>query len=221
MTTIHSVDRTQRLLPLAGVLAGGLTMAGNLIIGPFPEASTPAERLPGYYATHAGHVAIGAALLGWGALFLAVFGIALAARFRSAAAPPALVWTAVVGTAVGTTFFLMTAAQCQLLAEAGIHPHLDPAALQAWQISASMFGSSGGIVLLLAAVAVAGIRYRAVPAWLGWTGLLLGVAQLYPTERIAFLASLVFLLWAAVAGIALAVRPPTPVPAARSAVPVG
>jgi hypothetical protein len=210
---------TSRFAPLAGVLAGGLTLAGDLIIGPFPEASTPADDLPGYYAAHASHVAIGAALMGWGALFLAVFGVVIADRIRRSA-PVALAGTALVGTAVGTTFFLMTAAQCQLLAEAGVDPNLDPAALQAWQISASMFGSSGGIVLLLVAVAAAGIRYRTLPGWLGWTGLLLAVAQLYPGERIAFLASLVFLLWMAVAGIALAARPATVV-SERSAVPVG
>src|SRR4051812_30179029 len=65
-------------------------------------------------------------------------------------------------------------------------PHLSPAALQAWQISLSEWRSSAGIVLLLFAVAVAGIGYRAVPRWLAWTGLLLAVVQLFPVERVAF-----------------------------------
>jgi hypothetical protein len=199
-------DLLRRSAPLTGVLGGALTLAGDLVIGPFPEASTPADRLPAFYAAHASHVALGGALLGWGALFVALFGITVADRVRRDV-PPALLWTLVVGTAVMTTFALVGAAQCALLGEIGTDPHLSPAALQAWQVGASQFGSSGGIVLLLGALFVAGVRYRAFPRWLAWSGLLLAVVQLWPVELVAFLASLVFLFWVAVAGVVLAVRP--------------
>ena len=42
-----------------------------------------------------------------------------------------------------------------------------------------------------------------MPQWLGWVSLLLAVATLSP---FGFLASLVFVLWAAVAGIAIVRR---------------
>jgi hypothetical protein len=86
-------------------------------------------------------------------------------------------------------------------------------------MSLSMWGSSAGIVLLLAGVAVAGFGYRALPRWLAGLGLLLAAVQLAPVEQIAFLASIVFLLWAAVVGLVLAVRPGVAVegPAAAAA----
>jgi hypothetical protein len=208
-----------RIAPLSGVVFGALTIAGDTIIGPFPEGDTSADQLPGYYATHAGHVAAGAALWYWATLLFAVFGMALAARFRRWNVPAPVVWTVLAGTVVETVFSAIGAAQGTLLAEIGVEPHVSPAALQAWQMSLSMWGSSAGIVLLLAGVAVAGFGYRALPRWLAGLGLLLAAVQLAPVEQIAFLASIVFLLWAAVVGLVLAVRPGVAVegPAAAAA----
>jgi hypothetical protein len=196
-----------RIAPLSGLVFGALTIAGDTIIGPFPEADIPADQLPGYYATHAGHVAVGAALWYWATLFFAVFGVVLAARFQRRAVPSPVVWTVLIGTTVETVFSAIGAAQGNLLAEIGVQPHLSPAALQAWQISLSMWGSSAGIVLVLGAVAVAGFGYRALPPWLAGAGLLLALVQVVPVEQIAFLGSIVFLLWTAITGIVLAARP--------------
>jgi hypothetical protein len=63
----------------------------------------------------------------------------------------------------------------------------------------------GGTTLFLAGVAVAGIAYRAVPRWLAWTGVVLAVAPFLPSP-LGYFGSLVFLLWVAAAGVALAVR---------------
>jgi hypothetical protein len=224
MTTHTAIERRspglQRLAPLAGLIFAGLTIAGDTIIGPFPEADAPADQLPGYYATHAGHVAAGAALWYWATLFFAVFGVVLASRFQRRAVPAPVVWTVLIGTAVETVFSAIGAAQGSLLAEIGVEPHLSPAALQAWQISLSMWGSSAGIVLLLVAVGVAGFGYRALPRWLAGAGLLLAAAQLAPAEQVAFIAALVFLLWAAATAIVLAARPGVPVLPRQQPVPV-
>src|SRR5919205_3571391 len=91
-----------RIAPLSGLVFAALTIAGDTIIGPFPEADTPAEQLPGYYATHAGHVAAGAALWFWATLFFAVFGVVLAFRFQRRAVPAPVIWTLLIGTAVET-----------------------------------------------------------------------------------------------------------------------
>jgi len=70
----------------------------------------------------------------------------------------------------------------------------------------------GGLMILLLALAAAGIAYRALPRWLGWSALPLGLVQLTP---IGFFAGLLFLVWTAVAGVYLTVRPAAP--PARSA----
>lgn len=223
MTLSSSLDRRaaslDRFAPLSGVLFAGLTIGGNLLIGPFPEGSTPAGDLPAYYGTHAGHVLTGGYLALVGALFGAVFGVVVWSRLRARSAPPVILGAVLVGVAVQTVVALQNAATCVLLAEIGRDPHVDPGALQAWQIGASQFGPTGGMGLVLVAIAVAGIGFRIVPRWLAWVALLLGIAQFTP---VGFLASLLVTVLAAVAGIVLAVRPASPVPAGEQmAVPIG
>ncbi len=48
-----------RLVPLAGVVYCALTLAGDLTIGEFPDASTPPAELSRYYATHGESVRLG------------------------------------------------------------------------------------------------------------------------------------------------------------------
>ena len=55
-----------------------------------------------------------------------------------------------------------------------------------------------------ASVAAAGIATRALPRWLAWTALPLGILQLTP---IGFQAEIVFWPWAAAAGIYMTIRP--------------
>jgi hypothetical protein len=49
----------------------------------------------------------------------------------------------------------------------------------------------------------AGVVARAIPRWLAWGALVLGIAAITPY---GFVASMLFLLWTAVAGIVLTVR---------------
>ena len=206
MTTIP-VDRAsaalQRITPLAGVLAAGVGLAGDLVIGPFPEGTTDGAHLHGYYTAHGPQVALGATLLVWSALCLGVFGLALWARVR-AAVPPLVAGLILLGSAVETAVELQSAGIFSFLGEHGADGRVAPAALQAWQLGATEIGSSGGLVLVLVGVGAAALAFRALPRWLGVPALLLGVALFTPWF---FLASLLVLLWAAVAGIALAVRP--------------
>src|SRR5689334_16256706 len=111
MTPTSALDR---FAPLSGVLFAGLTLGGNLLIGPFPEGSTPAGELRAYYATHAGHVAAGGYLALVGSAFFAVFGVVVWARLRARSAPPLVLGTVLVGVAVETVVALENAAACIL-----------------------------------------------------------------------------------------------------------
>jgi hypothetical protein len=223
MTQPPSLERRttslDRYAPLTGVLFAGLTLGGNAFIGPFPEGSTPAPALRAYYATHADHVLIGGYLALVGSICFAVFGVAIWSRLRARSAPPLLLGAVLVGVAVQTVVALQNAAACVLLADLGQDPHVDPAALQAWQINASEFGPTAGLGLVLLAIAAAGVLFGLVPGWVTGLALVLGVAQFTP---VGFLASLVVTALAGVAGIVLAVRPGRSVPRSeRLAVPVG
>jgi hypothetical protein len=210
MTITSPEDRSgavlRRISPLAGVLFAVLTVAAYLTIDQFPDGSTPVGDLPAYYAVHGGRVSLGGTILGVAGVCFGVFGVAVWARLRDRRVPALVAGVALLGAAVDTMADLNSAAVYNLLGSIGVDPHVTASALQAWHISGAEFGVGGGGTLFLLATAVAGIVYRAVPRWVGWTGLALAVAPFLPSP-FGFFGSLVFLLWAAAAGLALAVRP--------------
>jgi hypothetical protein len=214
--TDRGTDVLRRTAPLAGVLFAGLSIGGELVIDAFPEGATSPSRLQAYYAAHAAQVSLGGALLVAAAVCFAVFAASLADRLRGRT-PAVLTALVVVGAAVELDQQFTGAATYRLLADLGTDRGVAPAALQAWHIAGSDYFTAGGVAVLLLGVAAAGLAYRAVPRWLAGAGLLVAVALFTP---VAFEASQVFLVWAAVAGIALAVRPSqTSVPVRAAAVP--
>jgi hypothetical protein len=222
MSTDSSVESPgtttlRRLAPLAGVLFAGLSITGDFIIGPFPDGSTPAADLPAYYAAHGASVALGGTLFALSGVFFAIFAAAMWARLRGTAVPAVVSGVVLLGAAVDTMADLNSGAVYNLLGGIGADRNVTAPALQALHVYAAEFGIGGGAALFLLGVAVAGIGYRAVPRWLAWTGLVLGLAQFAPSPY-GFFASMVLLLWVAAAGIALAARP-GPVPARTAAVP--
>jgi hypothetical protein len=194
--------RLGRLLPLAGVGFALLSIAGNLTIDKFPDSDTPVAKLTQYYATHHHQVGVGGTLLAWAAILLGLFGVALWARVRSSV-HPAIAGAVLLGAAVATANELSGASAYITLGTIGHQAGVSPAALQAWHINGSE-GSVGSTMILLVAIGVAGILSRALPRWLAWPALLLGIVQISP---IGFLASLLTLAWAAATGIVLVVRP--------------
>jgi hypothetical protein len=206
----------RRIAPLAGVLFAASSIAGDLTIGPFPDGSTPAADLPDYYSAHGGQVALGGTLLGIGGVFFAIFAAAVWARVRGVV-PAVVSGVVLLGAAADTMADLNSGAGYNLLGGIGADRNVTPQALQALHIYGAEFGVGGGATLFLLGVAVAGIGYRAVPRWLAWTGLVLGLAQFAPSPY-GFFASMILLVWVAAAGIALAARP-DPVPASAGAVP--
>ena len=218
MTTDNSL---RPIAPLAGVLFAGLTIAGDLTIGPFPDGSTHATDLPAYYRDHGAHVSLGGTLMTLGAVCFVVFAAAVWARLHSARVPALVSGVVLLGAAVEAMNELNGAAVYHLLGDIGRDPAVTGSALQAWHIQGAEFGVSGGAVLFLLGIAAAGIGYRAVPRWLAWIGLVLAGGLLAPSP-FGFFASLLLLVWVAAAGIAFAVRAePVAVPSAQVRQPVG
>ena len=211
----------RRIAPLAGVLFAGLTIAGDFTIGPFPDGSTPVGDLPAYYRAHGAHVSLGGTLMALGGVCFAIFAAAVWGRLRGARVPTIVAGVVLLGAAVDTMADLQSGAVYNLLGDIGRDPAVTGPALQAWHIQGSEFGVGGGAALFLLGIAVAGIGYRAVPRWLAWTGLVLAIGQFAPSP-FGFYASMLLLLWAAAAGITLALRPePAAVRPRKVAQPVG
>jgi len=195
--------RLTRILPLAGVVFAVLAMAGNLSIDAFPDTDTPVGKLTTYYAQHHAQIGRGGTLLGYSVIFFALFGVALWARVRRSA-PPVIAGAVLVGTAMLAVSMLTSANTYYTLGQIGGDSATSPAALQAWHITGSVGGVGADSIVLLLALAAAGILAAALPRWLAWSALVLAVLHFTP---LGFLAFLLFYVWAVAAGIALTVRP--------------
>lgn len=185
-----------RWLPLAGVGYAVLTIGGDLVIDRFPDESTPLAQLTTYYAQHHAQVAAGGLILEVSAVFVTLFGVALALRVSRRN----VVAAAVIG--VGAASMCLAGAYegatFHFLGEQGANTALSPQALQAWHVSAAAFGTSIPLVVLVLGMALAG---RALPVWLTASAVVLALAQLTP---VAFPAGMLMLLWFVAAGVSLA-----------------
>lgn len=193
-----------RVLPLAGVVFAVLAMAGNLTIGDFPDTDTPVGTLTRYYADHHSQVGRGGALLGYSVIFFALFGVALWSRVRRSLASPVVAGAVLLGVAMVAVNMLTSADSYYTLGQIGGDSATTPQALQSWHITGSIGGVGADSIVLLLSIAAAGILAGALPRWLAWSALVLGVLHFTP---FAFFAYLLFYVWAVAAGIALTVRP--------------
>jgi hypothetical protein len=201
-TTDQRLTGIARVLPLAGIGFAGLTIAGDLVIGPFPDGASPTSVLSASYRAHHSQVALGGMLYGWAAVFFALFAAAVYMRLRPAT--PLFAGLLLLGAAVDTGAQALSSSVYSAPGDIGAQRNLSPAGLQAWQIWGSEFGIGVGIAIFMIALAAASVTTRCVPLWLGLSGLVLGLAQLTP---VGFLASLITLPWAIAAGVSLARRP--------------
>ena len=188
-----------RIAPLAGAAYAVAMIVGDLVVGQFPDSDASVSKLTTYYSNHHAHVAAGGMVFSWATILLVVFGCVLWSRARTIR--PSVAAAILVATAVAVVADVQEATLFALVGHASTASTLTPSALQALHIAGSEGSLSTGLAILLLAVGVAEI----VPRWLAWPAIVLGIAQLVP--GIGFFASMLFLLWAAVAGIALTVRP--------------
>ena len=218
--TTRRTWRLGRLAPLAGAGAAVLTVAGDLVIGPYLDSDVPASRVTTYYSTHHTHVLAASVLFTYAAVLFAVFGAALWARLRRAALHPMVEGLALVATAVATAGDLANAGSWYVLGDLGGKHTISAAALQSFHImvSAAIFPAAAGAGVLLVAVGAGGIAASAFPRWVAWSALLVGLAQLVPTPgTVGFLLGLVLLVWMLATGIALAIRADDGTPLAERA----
>jgi len=201
------MNKLIRIVPLAGVAYALLAVIGNGTIGAFPDENTTVAKLETFYSSHHVGVERGGVILYWSAFFLALFLVSLWARFRGTDMHPLISGALLLGATLTVAGEFAGAGTYSMLGAVGDKTVITPAALQALHVTGaggSPITGDGGLMILLLAAAAGGIATRALPRWLSWSALPLGLVQLTP---IGFFAGLVFWLWAAAAGIYMAVRP--------------
>lgn len=180
-----SDPRSDRWLPLGGILFLILGGLGAVIYGETPDFVGSPEAISAFYEAESDPVTVGNVLYLFGGAFLLVFVAALRAGLERVAGPTSPQATlALIGGVAGTAM-MIGAASIDLVAALRVDEQgsIDPAtATVLWDVSGVLFGLAAGFgwgVALLAAASVA-LRRDALPAWLGVLSAIWGIVLLIP-----------------------------------------
>ncbi len=200
------------LAPLTGALAVAALVGGFAIAGETPDATEEsAQQVAQHYIDNDDEVFIGSILVGLGGLLMLYFGGWLRRLLRDAEGPTGILSAvAFAGTIVFATGVAVVATLGVALADSA--DDIDPVAMQALNaFSWNYFiPFAMGISALLFATGLSVIRHGALPAWLGWVALVLGVAAFTPA---GFFGAIGGAIWIVVVSVMSAVQgrgTPTP-----------
>jgi hypothetical protein len=194
-----------RRAPLTGVVAVLLFVAAAIVGGETPDFDAPGQEVIDFYVENEGSQFAASILAAYGGLFLIFFAGALRSVLRrTEAAPGGLSAVAFGGGLVAAVGVLTFAGLSFTLADGG--EALEPGAAQALSALNGdfFFPLATGISALLLSSGIAMVRSDALPGWLGWIAIVLGVLAVTPVGFFAFLAGLI---WIVVTAIVFTVRP--------------
>jgi hypothetical protein len=182
--------------PLTGVAFVVLLIVGLIVAGEPPDADEGAAKIVDFYADDKDKIELGAAISLLGASFFVWFAATLRDALRNAGggddgiAPNVILAGAIItatGAAIDNTISFA-------LAEAA--RDIDPVAVQALQglWDNDFMPLALGLHLFLLASGLSILRRGALPKWLGWVAVVLGVLGITPVGWVAFLAGAVWVL---------------------------
>ncbi|MEX2108655.1 MAG: hypothetical protein WD827_07190 [Solirubrobacterales bacterium] len=194
----------KQLLPMSGVVSVLLIIASFIVGGETPEADASLQEVVSYYSDHDTDLQISAALLALGAFFFLLFTAAIATLLRSVQGegkPSATVSLAggIVFT-VGLTIFAGLG-----FTAADVVGDVAPSSIQTLNaLSMDMFFPVAvGTAAFLLGTGIATLKTDALPAWLSWAAIVIGVIAITPIGFFSFLALGV---WTLIASVLLAMR---------------
>lgn len=176
-------------MPVGGVLALVLWIVGIVIIesAGAPDEDAAAQVLATYYEENADSILAGSFLFMLGAAVFVWFlgGVRERVARAEAGRGSGRLATAVFGAGLLTAAMAMAFVAPEAAAAFGadqIDRGLEPAAAEALSVLGDGFfiAAEASVAIFFLAVALAAVRLRAFPVWLGWLSLVLGVAALLP-----------------------------------------
>jgi hypothetical protein len=196
----------RRLLPLSGIVFVVLVVVPVVALGgDHPESDGTAAEVVEAYADDVVQQGLAAFLLAASAPFIVFFASALAARLGlDGGYQHRPIWERVVlaGSAI-TASAAVTAALIHFALADGADQKVSPTALQALNVLDNNvwlpFNSGLGVMMLGAAGLL--LTEKALPRWMAWLALLLGIALFIPFAD--FIALIVALIWIIVASVML------------------
>jgi hypothetical protein len=190
--------------PLTGVAFIVVAIVGFAIGGEPPGADSPAQEIVDHYVDNEGSVMAGAVLGGIAASLL-IFFAGYLRKVLSAAEGPGGVLSAVVlvGAAILAVGAALDATLSFALAETA--DDIEPASVQTlqalWDNDFMPFAIGNQIFLFASGLSI--VRHGALPKWLGWVAIVLGVIAVTPIGFAAFIGGAI---WIAIVSVILSLR---------------
>jgi hypothetical protein len=192
-------SRWERLAPLTGVIAVAIAIAVFAIGGSTPEPDESAGKVLNFYSKHHDkHMAL-AFILAIAVPFLIFFASSLRTDLRKAGGTGQLANAAFGGGILAAAGFGILATVHIALAEAAEQAATYGAVQTLNVLDGNDFiPAAAGLGVLVLAAGASAVRHGGLPQWLGWVGIVFGIAIFTPAGFIAFLASGVWIIVASI-----------------------
>ncbi len=205
-------DRWGRLAPLTGVLFAALAVAAVFTNNSeSPKASAGAGKVVAYYITHRSEVETSSILFGLAFLVVVLFAGTLRSYLRRTAATEGLSSLVLAG-AILMSAGALTGTGLEYGVAHNLHD-LTPETVKTLNfIGQELFLPvlAGGFIFGLCA-GLAILRGAALPKWLGWVAIVIGIATLIPPS--SFPALFAFVIWSVIVSVLMYLRSARPLPA--------
>ena len=190
--------------PLTGVAFIVVAIVGFAIGGEPPDADSPVEEIVDHYVDNEGSVMFGAALGGIAATLLIFFAGYLRKVLRAAEGEGGVLSAvALVGATILAVGAALDATISFALAETA--EDIEPTSVQTlqalWDNDFMPFAVGSQVLFLAAGLSV--VRHGALPKWLGWVAIVLGLVSVTPIGFIAFIGGAI---WIAIVSVILSLR---------------
>ena len=182
-------------VPLTGVAFVVLVIASFAIGGEPPDAEDEVQQIVDHYLDNEGSVKLGAALQSLAGVFLVFFFGYVRKVLRAAEGEGGMLsLVALVGAAIVATGAAIDSTIAFTLAETA--DDIEPTSVQTLQAlwDNDFMPLAAGSMVLLLATGLSIVRHGALPKWLGWVAIVLGILVLTPIGFFAFIAWAVWLL---------------------------
>jgi hypothetical protein len=189
--------------PFTGVLFVGFVVAITILIGQGQDATKKtAQEIVNHYNDHNTRESIGAILIVFAASLILYFGGWLRRLLRDAEGPDGILSAVAFGGAIAFAAGAAVAGSIHL-ALADLADNINPVALQAINgIDFDMFFFFPvGLGTLVLATGISAVRHGALPKWLAWVSVVLGVLFFTPAFFIFFFIGPVWFLVVSIWGI--------------------
>jgi MFS family permease len=191
-------DRWSRRAPLTGLVFVGLLVACFALSWNTPDDKASGAKVISYFHAHRSQLITANVLGAYAVIFWLFFTGSLRSFLRRAGASEGLVTTAFGGAIVfGVGGAILSALSFTLANEIN---RLDAQGAHTLNLLSTgvFFPIAAGQAVFAISSAIAILRTRALPAWLGWLAIVLGVVSITP---VGFFATFVLLLWSLIVSV--------------------